>query len=464
MSFILKLSRLFIVTLFAYIFANTSIYLANNQALNTHAQVFIEEELPELSNQHENEIYDDKKNLEDNNYKIGLLLPLSGDAKEVGESMLKAAELSLFRSKNENISLIIEDTKGTSIGTKIATQLAVSKEADIILGPLFSETTAVAKKIAKKNNIRIISFSNNWSLADSNTFLMGFMPYYQIHKILDFAIEKGKKDIAVILPNNTYGDLVDNILDDKNDLNIVKKAVLDDTDNVQDFIKEFSGYNERKDRLDSEIEFYQSYLDELELLEAEIQNKDNVQNMTNEEFFTKYTKYKEIKSSKNILEGKIKELKEQGTEEDLDFNAVLIPFGGDKLREIASLLSYYEVSPKKVKYLGTGLFDDKTLNDEPSLIKSWYATPFSNSLSIFEKNYIKNFNDNPIRISSIAYDAVSLIAELNKIGLKPTYRNLTSRTGFLGIDGVFRFNNSGLIERDLSVMEIRAKRAPKLLK
>ncbi|MCT4575384.1 MAG: penicillin-binding protein activator, partial [Alphaproteobacteria bacterium] len=461
---ILKLSRLFIVTLFAYIFANTSIYLANNQALNTHAQVFIEETLPELNNHHENEAYDDKKNLEDTNYKIGLLLPLSGDAKEVGESMLKAAELSLFRSNNKNISLIIEDTKGTSIGTKISTQLAISKGADIILGPLFSETTEVAKKIAKKNNIRIISFSNNWALADNNTFLMGFMPYYQIHKILDFAISKNKKDIAVILPNNTYGDLVDNILRDKKDLNIVKKETLDDMTNVQDFIKEFSGYNERKERLDSEIEFYQSYLDELEILEEEIQNKDTIKQMTNDEFFTKYSKYKEIKASKNILQDKIDELKEQGTEEDLNFNAVLIPFGGDKLREIASLLSYYEISPKKAKYLGTGLFDDKTLNDEPSLIKAWYATPFSKSLSVFEKNYIKSFNNNPIRISSIAYDAVSLIAELNKVGLKPTYRNLTSKSGFLGIDGLFKFNSNGLIERELSVMEIRAKKAPKLLK
>ena len=42
--------------------------------------------------------------------KIGLLLPLSGKNSKIGESLLKASQLSLSKTKNKNIKLFIKNT------------------------------------------------------------------------------------------------------------------------------------------------------------------------------------------------------------------------------------------------------------------------------------------------------------------------------------------------------------------
>jgi branched-chain amino acid transport system substrate-binding protein len=52
---------------------------------------------------------------------------------------------------------------------------------------------------------------------------------------------------------------------------------------------------------------------------------------------------------------------------------------------------------------------------------------------------------------------VSLVAQLVKTQgpNRFTEEVLTSRSGFAGVDGVFRFRNDGTCERTLSIMEIR---------
>jgi len=56
---------------------------------------------------------------------------------------------------------------------------------------------------------------------------------------------------------------------------------------------------------------------------------------------------------------------------------------------------------------------------------------------------------------------VSLVAQLVKTQgpNRFTEEVLTSRSGFAGVDGVFRFRNDGTCERSLSVMEIRGNGA-----
>lgn len=478
--------RLSLLILCAYI----SISCFNKQDINANAKshsyktiepykfedskkdIVIEEMLPEITNEVSIDIYNDdlyaydffSLNSDEEFSKVGFLLPLSGSAEHIGKSMLRAAEMALFDSKNKNLELIIEDTKGTEVGAKMAAQLAVSKGAQILLGPVFSKTTEEVKRVADYNDINLISFSNNWKLADRETFLMGFMPYYQVVDILQYAEKAGYQKLAVILPDDAYGDLIEEVVISSDIINVVKMETMSSDANVQEFIKEFSGYNARKKILDDEIGFYQVYLDELEELKLEMNNADLKKQMNNEEFFDKYARYKELLSIEEAIIEQLDDLKMQTTEGGLEFDSILIPYGGDELREIASLLSYYDVPPEQVKYLGTGLFDDKTLNDEPALIKAWYAAPYSSKLAAFEKKYKDNFDSNPIRIASIAYDAISLLSSFAELDEYPDYRNLTSSSGFVGIDGLFKFGKNGLIERELSIMEIQKRKSSKKIK
>src|SRR3546814_10014754 len=56
-------------------------------------------------------------------------------------------------------------------------------------------------------------------------------------------------------------------------------------------------------------------------------------------------------------------------------DALLIPEGGSRLRALAPLLPFFDIDPRAVKFIGTGLWDDASLGSEPALLGGWYAGP-----------------------------------------------------------------------------------------
>jgi ABC-type branched-subunit amino acid transport system substrate-binding protein len=71
------------------------------------------------------------------------------------------------------------------------------------------------KQIAKRHSINIITFSTDWALADRSTFVMGFMPFSQVDRISQFAIQRGYKNFAVISPKDQYGNMVTQRFEEK---------------------------------------------------------------------------------------------------------------------------------------------------------------------------------------------------------------------------------------------------------
>ena len=63
------------------------------------------------ANQNTNE-----NNLENEKFlKIGVLLPLSGEFQDIGESFLRAIQLALYEISNENIKIYPKDSKANSL-------------------------------------------------------------------------------------------------------------------------------------------------------------------------------------------------------------------------------------------------------------------------------------------------------------------------------------------------------------
>ena len=73
---------------------------------------------------------------------IAVLVPLSGRHEAVGRS-LQAANIALFDMRNPNITLLPIDTEGTPTGAADAARRAVSEGADLILGPLCPQASAL---------------------------------------------------------------------------------------------------------------------------------------------------------------------------------------------------------------------------------------------------------------------------------------------------------------------------------
>lgn len=139
-----------------------------------------------------------------------------------------------------------------------------------------------------------------------------------------------------------------------------------------------------------------------------------------------------------------------------DIDALFIPQGGSLLRGIVPTLAYAHVDNTKVKYLGTGLWDDPANTREPLLAGGWFAAPQPSADASFVAKYKETYGAEPPQLASLAYDAVQLIALLSA-GTpyhRFTFGALTDPNGFAGVNGIFRFHEDGTIERGLAVLQV----------
>jgi ABC-type branched-subunit amino acid transport system substrate-binding protein len=68
--------------------------------------------------------------------------------------------------------------------------------------------------------------------------------------------------------------------------------------------------------------------------------------------------------------------------------------------------------------------------------------------------YKSTYNEEPPRLTTLAYDATALAAALAKRGARFDQAALTNPNGFAGLDGIFRLKPNGEVERGLAILEI----------
>ena len=137
-------------------------------------------------------------------------------------------------------------------------------------------------------------------------------------------------------------------------------------------------------------------------------------------------------------------------------DAILIPEGGTVLQAIAPALAVNGVTARRTQLLGTGLWDDATVTNEPALAQGWFAAPAPDAFRNFTAHYREVYGAAPPRIATLSYDALSLVALLSRgrPGQRFTDAALTDSHGFVGIDGIFRFSADGAAERGLAILQV----------
>ena len=143
--------------------------------------------------------------------RVALVLPLSaqGNAGVAAQSMKNAAEMALAEFKSPNIQLLVKDDGGTPQGAQAGAQQAISEGAEIIIGPLFAQSVSAVGQVARARNIPVIAFSTDSSVAARGVYLLSFLPETDVYRIVDFAIARGKRSFAALLPDNAYGTVVE---------------------------------------------------------------------------------------------------------------------------------------------------------------------------------------------------------------------------------------------------------------
>jgi len=142
-------------------------------------------------------------------HKVGLLLPLSGPYENLGKGMLQAAEMALFETGSTSLTLLPQDT---AKGAHQAALNALDEGAELLLGPLFSTEVEAIKPLLQARKTNLISFSTDQSVAGNGAFILGFLPSQQIERVIRFGKERGLSKIAVLIPDDPYGQVIDRTL------------------------------------------------------------------------------------------------------------------------------------------------------------------------------------------------------------------------------------------------------------
>ena len=135
-------------------------------------------------------------------------------------------------------------------------------------------------------------------------------------------------------------------------------------------------------------------------------------------------------------------------------NGIYIPDGGEVPLLILKSLQKSGVSLAGKQIMGSGQWDSVKLN-HPILNGAIYAGADKRNFTSFARRYRATYGTTPTTTAAVAYDAVSLAADLiRRNSQNPfTRQAIQSPSGFNGVTGIFRFKANGHIQRGLVVYQ-----------
>jgi ABC-type branched-subunit amino acid transport system substrate-binding protein len=331
--------------------------------------------------------------------RVGLLLPLTGDAAAIGNDLLDGAQLALFDFGDVNLILLPRDTASDSETARAAARAALDDGAQLLLGPLFSQATAAVAPLARARDVRVLSFSNDAAAARPGVYVMGFRPEEQVERVVTFAAQQGLAPIAALVPDDAYGSRA-----------------------LQAWRSTLAG------TLGAEAGLSAVY-------PADGQDPGPV--------------------VRRLAEHDRRQAAAGEVPPPPPFAALLLADAGPRLEAILGFLRFYEVDPLQTRLLGTMRWqEDPSLAGEESLQGAWMAVVPPGAAAAFAERFQSVYGRPPGPLAGLAYDATALAAVLARSGQRFNDAALTAPEGFAGRLGIFRLRPNGLTEHGLAVVAV----------
>jgi branched-chain amino acid transport system substrate-binding protein len=314
----------------------------------------------------------------------------------------------LFTTGNDRLTLVPRDTGGTPESAANAARSALADGAQLILGPLLAAEVGAVGPVARDAKVNVIAFSTATQLAGGNVFLMGFLPRQEVVREVSFARERGLSRFAALAPNSEYGRLM--------------------ADALREAATTAGGTVVKTEFLDP--------------------------------------RGADASAPIQRLVGSGGPLGPPGAGPpgaappapgSAPFDALLLPEGGEALKQIARQLKTAGIAEPQVRLLGSGLWDDPAIAGEPALYGGWFAASPPEARREFESRFQATYGHAPPRLASLAFDAAALASVLAKGGGTTPFTSeaILNPSGFTGVDGLFRFTGQGLVQRGLAVLEVQ---------
>ena len=418
------LTIVFILYLFIFLLSCTSVNISKQDTKNTQQKTISETSVSSKIENNEAE-EKQKKQAEEDKILDNVLLDNSitaliakDDDKKITKQFLNTYELGIYNLGINDLTIHIEIFETEKELKKIIEKNLVPGK--IFLGPIQSKYSKILNNYCD-NQIIFFSYSSKSSLAKNCIYLVNFFPQNELSQLMLYLKDDAK--VALLYPENEYGYLINSFIDDiifeSPAILVNRSSYKDDLSNVRESIKELGKYELRKYELNRQKQILSSKKDE--------------------------------KSKKRL-----KKLEKFKTTSDYDFTHILISDYGLNLLQVAPLLPFYDIDPNIVQFMGTGVIDDKTFFYEPSLQGAIFpGVPESRRINLIN-DYREIYNEEFLRISTLAYDLIGLINFIYSKEYKfgDVIKLLNSpNTKFDGIDGNFYFKKN-IIERDLDILKI----------
>ena len=357
---------------------------------------------------------------ENNNIlKVGLLAPLSGEYKDLGNSLLYSLQLALDEINDKNVHIIPRDS-GSNDKKKLnsAIKEIKSQGADIIIGPINNKDFDEVKKF---NNTVFISPSNINPEFQNNIISIGISFESQMLALTKFIKKQKKNKTVILLPKNQYEDFIQNKL---NKLDLKNYKIFK--------------YSADPKILTGEIEILTNYS----------KRKKNL------EFRKKIFEDKEDEQSKRELE----KLEQKYTLGDVNFDSVIIIDFGSSLKSVLTSLVFTDVDQEKVLFTTLNQWFDESIFYENTVKSLYYPSVNYKEFKKYKDNYFKTFNNFPSEITILAYDAMGLIYYVwKKNGKINSINDFSFKNKIRGKIGTFSFENKKIIQ-DLNIYKTKNKK------
>ena len=347
--------------------------------------------------------------------KIGLLIPITGNDKELGQQIIKSSRMALNDIDTENIEIYIKDTNSNPNTTiKSAVELK-EMGVKIVIGPVFYKSLIYLDEV---KDMIFLSLTNKTLDLPNNIISAGINATSQLNTIKRFIDLNEIKKTIFLTPKLDYENEIKNGI--KNSKIRIHKHYVYDTEptKLTAQIEKITNYKIRKQNLDDEIRRVEN---------SDLADKDQ----------------------------QLEKLKKRYTIVNVRFDSVIISDFDESLKSVITSLLYTDVSPKNKYFITFNQWFDESLINEQTIQPIYYPSINRKNLENFENKFQKEFNENPNYLSLLSYDLLGLVYYLSiKNNLKNIETLFKKKNSFKGKIGIFEIEDNK-INHKLNLYEIR---------
>ena len=340
--------------------------------------------------------------------KIGLLVPMTGSNKEIGQSIIKAVSLAVKDIDNNLIEIYPKDTASRPNQTLKSAFELKQMGIKVVIGPVFYESLTYLDEM---KDLKFLSLTNKILDLPKNVISAGINSTSQFNTIKKF-LEKNNVERTIFLtPIREYEFEI-------------KKGM---KDSKIETYKEYD-YNTDPTKLTKQIEEITKYKIRKQNLEDEITRIKN--------------------SNEPNKEKKIKRLEKRYTIGNLNFDAVVISDFDESLKSVTTSLLYTDVKPENKYFITLNQWFDESLLKETDVQPIYYPSINKENFDDYKIKYFNAFNEDPSHLSLLSYDLVGLIYYLSfKSDLTNLSRLFKKQNSFKGKIGIFEVKNNKINHR-----------------